>query len=606
MKGFLRIFRYTLNYKVNIVLNIFFNFLSSVFSLFSIVMLIPLLEILFEERELMTTKPEFSFSIHGFLDQVNYFISQQVVSGSQLEGLIAICIIVILIFLLKNIFRYLASFSIIPLRNGVVKDIRVKLYNHALQLPLGFYSESRKGDMIARMTTDVQEIEWGILNTLESVVKEPITILIFLSALIAFNPVLTLFVLVLLPVSGLLIGYIGRTLKRQSKKGQNVLGMIISTIEETLAGLRIVKAFNGHRYQEEKFDGFNQQWKKIMTGVMRRRDLASPTTEVLGIGIVVILIWFGGRMVFEGEIEAAVLLTFIVLFSQILNPAKAFAASYFYIQKGLASVERIEDILNAEIKIKDDPNAVALESFEDRIEYQNVSFAYEEKEVLKTIELSIPKGSMVALVGQSGSGKSTIADLLPRFHDIEKGEIMIDGKNIKSYTINSLRSQMGIVTQESILFNDTVKNNIAYGLTEIDDEAIINAAKVANAHEYIVKMTNGYDTIIGDRGTKLSGGERQRLTIARAVLKNPPILILDEATSSLDTESERLVQDALHNLMKNRTSLVIAHRLSTIKHADEIIVLGDGEILERGTHSDLIAKGGAYKRLVELQTFGEN
>lgn len=496
-------------------------------------------------------------------------------------------------------------FFLAPLRNGVVRDLRNAMYHRVLILPLSYYTEQRKGDLMARVTSDVSEVEWSIMSSLEMLFREPFTIASYLTAMFLISPQLTGFVLVMLPLSALLIGQIGKSLKRTSQKSQKRMGYLLSIIEETIGGLRIIKAFNAIDASQRSFEKVNNDYNRLMIRLYRKRDLASPLSEFLGVVVIVIVLWFGGRLVLspESTMNAAVFLTYLAIFSQILVPAKSITQAWYNVNKGAASVERIRQVLDAEEVITEKADALSVEGFNQQIEYRDVSFRYEKEEVLKHINLIIPKGKTIALVGPSGGGKSTLSDLLPRFYDCTGGELLLDGVNVKDYRIDGLRGLMGIVSQETILFNDTIFANIALGIDNATPEEVEKAARIANAHEFIAQLPEGYQTIIGDRGIKLSGGQRQRLSIARAVLKNPPIMILDEATSALDTESERLVQEALENLMRNRTSLVIAHRLSTIQFADEIVVLQRGEIAERGSHADLIALNGVYKRLCDLQSF---
>jgi subfamily B ATP-binding cassette protein MsbA len=552
-------------------------------------------------------KPVFSFSTNAILDTINYTLAQNTLDHGKGHVLSLICIFIIVTFVFKNLFRYLAMYSLSPIRNGVVKDIRNKIFKKTLELPLSYYSEERKGDIISRMTTDVQEIEWNIMQSLEMIFREPINIVIFLVLMVAMSAKLTLIAFILLPITVLLIGKLGRSLRRSSSESKERMGTLLSMMDETLGGLRIIKGFNAERKVAEKFEAENESFTKLGIKVGRKVDLASPLSETLGVSVLVVLLFIGGKMVIEDQsMDGAVFITYLAMFSQLLTPAKAFASAYSSIQKGLASAERIDKILNAEVSISDKANPSHLKSFEKNIEFKNVSFAYRKGEVgwvLNNINLTITKGKTIALVGQSGSGKTTLADMLPRFYDTTNGDILIDGISLKDAAIKDIRSLMGIVTQESILFNDTVFNNIAFGIDNATEADVIAAAKIANAHDFIMQMPNGYQTNIGDRGNKMSGGQRQRMSIARAVLKNPPILILDEATSALDTESERLVQDALNKLMQNRTSIVIAHRLSTIQHADEIIVMQKGEIIERGNHSSLINANGTYQKLHEMQSF---
>ena len=507
---------------------------------------------------------------------------------------------------LKTGFAYLGAYETIYIRNGVVRDIRRKIFTKILSLPLPFFSEERKGDIISRMTGDVQEVEASVMSSLEMFFQSPILILVYLSAMLMMSWQLTLFVFVMLPIMGTLIGKVGKNLKRHSREGQNKMGEILSLMEETLSGLRIIKAFNAEKKINQKFSDENESYRRIQNRLMRRRSLAHPMSEFLGTIVIVLVLWFGGTLILNhtGALTAPEFIAYIALFYSIINPAKNLTNAFYSIQKGLAAMDRIDDILKAESSILEPRKPVKIKEFTDAITYRNVSFAYNEsKTVLKNINLTIPKGQTVALVGQSGSGKSTFVDLLPRFYDINEGEITIDGNNIKDFSFYDLRELMGNVNQDPILFNDTIYNNIAFGVENATPEKVENAAKIANAHDFIMQTENGYQTVIGDRGGKLSGGQRQRLSIARAVLKNPPIMILDEATSALDTESEKLVQEALDNLMRNRTSIVIAHRLSTIKNANLICVFHEGEIAERGTHEELLQLNGIYTKLYQMQNF---
>lgn len=549
-----------------------------------------------------------SVSAKSLLNNFNYYLGNYIVEHGQLNALMLISTLVVIMFFLKNLTRYMAMYFLAPIRNGVVRDIRRDVYHKILSLPIGYFTDERKGDMMARMTSDVQEVEWGIMNSLEAAFREPLNIIVFLITMFTMSSELTTFVLVLLPVAGLIIGRIGKSLKKKSVQAQEKMGELLSNIEETLGGLRIIHAFTSEKSASKKFGGLNNQHYSLMNKIGRRRDLASPVSEFLGTVVMTVVMYFGGLLVLgsDSKLEPSEFIAFIAIFSQVITPAKSLTTAWYNIQKGLASSERIYKILDAEVLVKDPEHPVEAKPFSDKIHFDRISFSYVKEEgrsVLKNISLEIPKGKTVALVGQSGSGKTTLADMLPRYYDVDRGKIMIDGVNIKDMRVSDLRGLMGVVTQESILFNDTVFNNIAFGMENATEEEVIAAAKIANANDFITTMSEGYQTSIGDRGGKLSGGQRQRLSIARAVLKNPPILILDEATSALDTESERLVQEALINLMKQRTTLVIAHRLSTIVHADEIIVMQSGEIVERGTHQELLNKNGYYKRLFDLQTF---
>jgi len=608
IKKYLRILAYVKPYWVSALLNVVFNLLVIAFSLVSFVMLVPFLNLLFGIEKLVETKPALSLSPEALLHYLNYFISRIIITQTEYRALIFICLFLLSTFFLRNLFRFLAMFTLAKVRIGTIKDIRNEIYRKILILPLSYYSGHKKGDIIARTTTDVQEVENSIINYIEMIIRDPITIIVYFITLFVMSPRLTLFVMIILPVTGFIIGRIGRSLRRESKIGQDKFAGLLAVIEETISGLRIIKAFTAINFSDERFKKLNASYAKVLLGIYRTRDLSSPLSEFLSSVVIIIVLWFGGRLVLSDDpsISAAMFITYIVIFSQIIPPAKTFATGFYNLQKGLASSDRIFEVLDADEVIEEKPNALAKTDFQDHIEYHNVSFKYQTEWVLKNINYKIQKGNIIALVGQSGGGKSTFVDLIPRFYDVNKGEIIIDGKNIKDYKIDQIRGLTGIVTQDPILFNDTVFNNIAFGKDDVSEADVIEAAKVANAHEFIEKMDEGYQSNIGDRGVKLSGGQRQRISIARAVLRNPPVLILDEATSSLDTESERLVQDALARVMSNRTSVVIAHRLSTIIHADEILVLQKGEIVEKGTHHELIARNGAYKKLYDLQTFDSN
>ncbi|HAG17159.1 MAG TPA: antibiotic ABC transporter ATP-binding protein [Bacteroidales bacterium] len=608
MKSLKNILKFVVPYWKYALLNIFSNLLSVLFSLVSFTFFLPILNMLFSTNLATESAPKWDlFNFETIKANLYYYTGQMIKTLGPIDTLFYISLLILGLYFLKNFFRYMGMYFIAPIRNGVVRDLRNALYNKVLILPLAYFSEQRKGDIISRMSSDVLEVEWSILSSLESLFREPISIISFVLALFFLSPSLTLFVLILLPLSAILIGFIGRSLKKSSEKGQKKLGHLLSIIEETLGGLRIIKAFTAIEASNKKFKENNQVYTRLMINIYRKRDLASPLSEFMGVAVVVSILYFGGRLILgeNASIDAATFLVYIAIFSQILPPAKAVTSAFYNVQKGAASVDRIEAILNAEEKIIEKENALSKKEFQNEIKFQNLSFEYiDNTPVLKNINLKVRKGQAIALVGASGGGKSTLVDLLPRFYDPQKGKITIDGIDIRDLVINDLRSLLGIVTQESILFNDTVFNNIALGVEDkVSHEEVVAAAKIANAHEFIMQMEKGYQSTIGDRGQKLSGGQRQRLSIARAVLKNPPILILDEATSALDTESERLVQNALENLMKNRTSLVIAHRLSTIKNADEIVVIEKGEIVERGTHQQLIEKKQIYSKLHALQNF---
>ncbi len=605
IKNLSKIWVYVKPYKWNALANIILNIIQIFFSLSSLVFVIPFLSILFGTMESVTVKPEFHLSSSAIVDAFNYYVSQIIAKDGKSAALLFVSFLVVGLIFLKNFFTFFANYFMAPLRNGIVKDIRNNIYKKIMALPLSYYSEERKGDIISRISNDVKEIEWSIMKSLEAVFRDPFTIIFFLGALIWISPELTLFILILLPISGLIIGLIGRSLKKESKAAQTYLGQLLSNVEETLSGLRVIKAFNAEEKIKLRFFSLNHTFTRSMNRMARKQYLASPMSEFLGVIVMVIIMYYGGSHILtkQTDMTPAAFIGFIAVFSQILNPAKSFSAAAYEMRKGLASIERVSAILKAEEHIPEKENAKEVVEFKSHIEYRNVSFKYRNEYVLKNINLKIEKGQTVALVGQSGSGKSTMVDLLPRFYDIEEGEILIDGVNIKDFTLKSLRNLMGNVNQEAILFNDTFFNNIAFGLNKAEQKAVEHAAKVANAEDFILANPEKYSFNIGDRGGKLSGGQRQRVSIARAVLKNPPIMILDEATSALDTESERLVQDALTNLMKSRTSIVIAHRLSTIKHADLICVMHGGQIVEQGKHDELIQQNGTYKKLHDLQIF---
>lgn len=565
----------------------------------------PLLEVIFKPSTIkITTKPNFegvSKIIEYFKSYMNYYVTQ-VAGDDKSKALLLVVGLVIITFLLKNIFNYLAMFFLTFLRNGVLKDIRNDLYQKTIELPISYFSEKRKGDIMARIGTDVLEIQHSFLSILEMLVREPLTIIFTITAMFLISTKLTIFVFIFIPISSYIISLIGKSLKKQSDKVQKEQGYFLSLIEETLSGLKVIKSFNAETLFNKKFKNSTSNFFHFSNQLLNRTNLASPTSEFLGIGVIAVLLWYGGRLVLVEEIlSGEEFIAYMGLAYNILTPAKNMSKASYSVKKGNAAAERVLEIIESENPLKDKPNAINKKEFTKEIKFENIWFKYENDYVLKDFSLTIPKGKMVALVGQSGSGKSTITNLITRFYDVTKGKILIDGENIKNITKNSLQNLQGLVTQDSILFNDSVKNNISLGLDKTNEQ-IIKSAKIANAHEFISKLPKQYETNIGDSGNKLSGGQKQRISIARAVLKNAPILILDEATSALDTESEKLVQNALEKMMKNRTSLVIAHRLSTIKKADLIVVMQEGKIIEQGTHKELLGKNGMYKKLVEMQS----
>ncbi len=608
MKEFLQVLRrFVPPYKKYLVLTVVFNILSAILNIFSFMAIIPILQILFKTQAASVPAGLMDWGSGNMkevmINNVNYYIYQMIESMGATTTLLIIGLFLAFMTFLKTGAYFLSSATIIPIRTGVVRDIRNQLYCKITSLPLGFFSEERKGDIIARMSGDVQEIENSIMSSLDMLFKNPILIIFYFATLLVISWQLTLFTLIIVPIMGWFMGFVGRKLKQKSIKAQSLWSDTMSQVEETLGGLRIIKAFCAEEKMNRRFDKINSEYRENIRRVNTRQQMAHPMSEFLGTVMIVIVLWFGGVLVLNNmTLSGPTFIYYLVILYSIINPLKEFSKAGYNIPKGLASMERVDKILMAESNIKEPEHPVHVTEFKSKIEFRNVSFKYDQKWVLRNINLTIEKGKTVALVGQSGGGKSTLVDLIPRYYDVQEGEVLIDGVNVKDMGLHDLRSLIGNVNQEAILFNDSFRNNISFGVDNATQEQIENAAKIANAHDFIMESEHGYDTNIGDRGGRLSGGQRQRVSIARAILKNPPILILDEATSALDTESERLVQDALEHLMKTRTTVAIAHRLSTIKNADEICVIHEGEIVERGTHEELLAMDGYYKKLNDMQT----
>ena len=581
--------------------------LAVIFGLANFTLMIPLLNVIFEKVEVVTivAKPEFALNLDYFKAIFNFYFASIFKTYGQVGALQFVCVVIVVSVFLANLFKYWSQRVLTSMRTHVVKNIRESLFLKITSLQVGYFHSQRKGDLMSSLSNDVNEVENSVVSSVQVIFREPLMIIGYVVLLFSMSVKLTFFTLLVLPISGGVIAWISRKLRKEAEVGQGLLGEMLSIIEESISGIRIIKAFNAQQYVREKFDQQNNKYRSVLKSMWNKRELASPISEFLGISIVVLVILYGGRLVLENqsELNASEFITYIILYSQILIPAKNISTAITNIQRGIASGARIFSVLETDVNIIEDKDAVAKTALNAQIVFKDVSFQYADTKVLQQINLTVEAGKMIALVGQSGAGKSTMADLLPRFYDVTDGQILIDGIDIRKIKLHDLNQLMGIVTQESILFNDTIFNNIAFGNKSASREAVIAAAKIANADEFIVKLADGYDTNIGDRGDKLSGGQRQRLSIARAVLKNPPILILDEATSALDTESEKLVQDAIHKLMQNRTSIVIAHRLSTIQHADTIVVMQDGKIIEQGKHAELISMNGTYKKLTDMQSF---
>ncbi|MCU0398313.1 MAG: ABC transporter transmembrane domain-containing protein [Cyclobacteriaceae bacterium] len=605
MRIYFRILQYSPDLASRLFQFFAFSMLGVVFSASYLGLIMPMLEVLFDDKSGATIPalPDFSFSIDFLKGYFRHHFIKVIVEHGRIEALMFVCATIIISVFLSNMFRYAERMAASRIKVDVVRNMRMDIFRSITRLHIGFFNNNRKGDLMSRFTNDISEVEAGVMNSLKSVLKEPITIIVYLVVLFMISVKLTLFTLILLPLTGGIVAEIVKRLKRKAKQSQEAMGRIVNILDETFSGMRVIKAFNARNFILGKMDQETAYHRKVNLSIARKNELSSPVSEFLGVIVVAIILFYGGQLVLSGnqELKPEVFIGFLAFYASMIQPAKNFSNGITSLQKGTVAAQRIFSIVDEEPEIQSKPGARVIDSFKERIEFRNVSFAYGKEPVIKNINLTIERGKTIALVGPSGGGKSTLADLIPRFYDPTQGEVTLDGLPLTEYELDSLRKQMGVVTQESILFNDTIFNNIAFGMENVKEEDVIQAARVANAHEFIMQTEAAYQTIIGDRGSKLSGGQRQRLAIARAVLKNPPILILDEATSALDSESERLVQEALTNLMKNRTSVVIAHRLSTIQHADEIIVIQDGHIVERGTHQELVQRNGLYQKLSEFQ-----
>lgn len=597
MKKIATLLRYLKDYKSKIVLYFLSNLMGILSGGLSLSMLAPVLTVLFKVTDASAQKNS------GLIGRFMELINKVITDNGPLTALAYICVVVVIFTVVKNFFLYMSLYILNPIRNDILRRLRDDIFTKTLSLPIGFFTEERKGDLISKMTNDINEVELSIMSVLEVFIREPLTILFYLISMIYISPQLTLFLVFFLPVAGLIIGGVSRSLRKSSNIAQEQLGAMLGVIDEMLVGMRVVKAFNAEKTMHGRFMKLNNTLFRTRNRLAARKELASPMSETMGVIVVSVILWYGGRLIITNQsaLTGAAFITYIIFFTQIINPFKNLSSAFSNVQKGTAALERIEQLLYAENNITEAADAVPVKDFNSEIEFRNVSFAYGDKVILRNLDLTIPKGKIIALVGASGAGKSTLVDLVPRFHDVTEGEILIDGVNIKQYRLDDLRRLMGVVSQDPILFNDTIYNNISLGTGGATQDRVEEAARVANAHKFIEQKPDGYETMAGDRGVRLSGGERQRVTIARAVLKNPPIMILDEATSALDTESERIVQEAINTLMKNRTCIVIAHRLSTVQYADEIIVMEKGSIAERGTHRQLLEHNGIYRKLVEMQ-----
>jgi ATP-binding cassette, subfamily B, bacterial MsbA len=600
VKKFIDILKYLAPYKGRIALNLVFNLLNAAFSVVSFSAIVPFLKILFDSVEKEADPNAVVGS--GILDQLNAGFEKYIREEGPMEALFIFCVAIVILFFVRNIFRYLALHQMAFLRNVAVRDLRREIYQKLLRLPMAYYTDERKGQIMARFTNDVAEVEWSVMGALEALFRQPVMIVLYLITLLGISWELTLFVIVVLPITGLMIGLIGKSLKRTAKKGQEELGEVVTSLEETVGGIRIVKGFTAEDVFNRHFNKVNDQHFKLMVRLFRKQYLTSPLGETLSAITIALILWFGGNLVLDGHtLNGEFFILYIVIFSQMISPARALSESFVRVQRGISASERIDEILMADEQVLESETAEAITSFKEQIEFRNVTFKYGDEPVLKNINLVVKRGESIALVGPSGGGKTTLVDLMPRFYDVSEGEILLDGKNIKDFKVYDLRGLFGIVSQQSILFNDSVKNNLLIGNQYASDKQVIDALHAANAHGFAVSLSDGLDTGVGEAGNKLSGGQKQRLSIARAILNDPPIMIMDEATSALDTESERLVQDALEKLTEGRTSFVIAHRLSTVQHADRIIVIDKGEIVEMGNHKELLEKNGLYRRLVDLQ-----